>query len=44
MELLALASGFLFAAIYMQSIWLVISAIIVGLNALAFQFSAITGL
>jgi hypothetical protein len=44
MELLALASGFLFAAIYMQLIWLVIPAIIVGLNALSFQFCAITGL
>lgn len=44
MELLALASGFLFAAIYMQVIWLVIPAIIIGLNALAFQFCAITGL
>ncbi len=44
MELLALASGFLFAAIYMQVIWLVIPAILVGLNALAFQFCAITGL
>jgi hypothetical protein len=44
MELLALASGFLFAAIYMQLIWLLIPAIIIGLNALLFQFCALTGL
>ena len=44
MELLSLASGFLFAAIYMQVIWLVIPAIIIGLNALLFQFCALTGL
>jgi hypothetical protein len=44
LEVLSLALGFLFAAIYMQSIWLVIPAIIIGLNGLVLQFCAITDL
>jgi hypothetical protein len=44
MEILSLAMGFLFAAIYMRLIWLIIPAIIIGLNGMAFQFCAITGL
>jgi hypothetical protein len=44
MEVTSVAMGFLFAAIYSRVIWLVIPAIIVGLNGLTFQFCAITGL
>jgi len=44
MVILSLAMGFLFAAIYMRVIWLIIPAIIIGLNGMAFQFCAITGL
>jgi len=44
LEVLALASGFFFAALYMRNIWLIIPAIIVGLNGLVLQFCAITGL
>jgi hypothetical protein len=44
MEILSLAMGFLFAAIYMRVIWLIIPAIIIGLNGMTFQFCAITGL
>jgi hypothetical protein len=44
MLIISLASGFLFAAIYTQLIWLLIPAIIIGLNGLAFQFCALTGL
>jgi hypothetical protein len=43
-EVLALALGFLFTAIYMRLIWLLIPAIIVGLNGVVFQFCALTGL
>jgi hypothetical protein len=43
-EILALALGFLFAAIYMRVTWLLIPAIIVGLNGIVFQFCALTGL
>jgi hypothetical protein len=42
-EVLALAAGFLFAAIYMRVIWLLIPAVIIGLNGMLFQFCAITG-
>lgn len=42
-EVLAVAVGFLFAAIYMRNIWLLIPVIIVGANGLLFQFCAITG-
>ena len=44
LELLALAAGFLFAALYARSIWLIIPAIIIGLNGLVMQGCAITGL
>jgi hypothetical protein len=44
MEVISLAMGFLFAAIYMRVIWLLIPAIIIGLNGLVFQFCAMTGL
>jgi hypothetical protein len=44
LEILALALGFLFAAIYMRLVWLVIPAIVVGLNGLVLQFCALTGL
>lgn len=44
LELLSLAMGFVAAAIYMRVIWLLIPAILIGLNGLAFQFCAITGL
>jgi hypothetical protein len=42
-EVLAVALSFVFAAIYMRVIWLLIPAIIVGANGLVFQFCAITG-
>lgn len=44
LEVLGVAVGFLFAAIYMRVIWLLIPAIIVGANGLVFHFCAITGL
>jgi hypothetical protein len=44
MLLISLAMGFLFAAVYMRLIWLLIPATIIGLNALVFQFCTITGL
>jgi hypothetical protein len=44
MLIVSLAMGFAFAAIYMRNIWLLIPAIIIGLNGLLFQFCAITGL
>jgi hypothetical protein len=43
LEVLAVATGFLFAAIYMRNIWLLIPVIIVGANGVLFQFCAITG-
>jgi len=43
-EVLALALGFLFAAITMRSVGLVVPAIIIGLNGVVFQFCALTGL
>jgi hypothetical protein len=42
--ILALGLGFLFAAIYARRIWLVVPAIIIGLNGLVLQFCALTGL
>ncbi|MBN1890623.1 MAG: hypothetical protein JW850_21695 [Thermoflexales bacterium] len=42
-EVLAVAAGFLFAAAYMRQIWLLVPAILIGLNGLLFQFCAITG-
>lgn len=44
MLLISLAMGFLFAAISMRLVWLVIPAIIIGLNGMVFQFCAITRL
>lgn len=44
MVVLGLALGFLLAAVYMRVIWLVIPGIIIGANALLFQFCALTGL
>lgn len=44
LEVLAVATGFLFAAIWMGVIWLIIPAVIIGFNGLVFQFCAITGL
>jgi hypothetical protein len=43
LEVLSLALGFLFAAIYARNIWLMIPAIIIGANGLVFQFCALTG-
>ncbi len=43
-EVLAVAVGFLAAALYMRVSELLIPAIIIGLNGLVFQFCAITGL
>jgi hypothetical protein len=44
MEILAVAGGFLLAAAWMPATWLLIPAVIIGLNGLVFQFCAITGL
>jgi len=44
LEVLAVASGFLLAALYMREVGLLFPAIIVGLNGLVLQFCAITGL
>jgi hypothetical protein len=44
LEVLSVALGFVFAGLYMGVIWLLIPAIIIGLNGLLFQFCAITGL
>ena len=44
LEILAIAMGFLLAAIYMRSIWLLFPAIIVGANGALLQFCALTGL
>ena len=41
---LAVALGFLFAAIYLRVIWLLIPAIIIGANGTVLQFCAITDL
>lgn len=43
-EVMALALGFLFAAIYMRVIWLMLPAIFLGVNAAIFQFCSITDL
>ncbi|MBN1137096.1 MAG: hypothetical protein JXM73_10940 [Anaerolineae bacterium] len=44
MEVLAVATGFLAAALYMGVVELIIPATIVGANGLLFQFCAVTGL
>ena len=43
-ELLGLAAGFIVAAIAMRLVWLVIPAILIGLNGLALSFTAMTGM
>ncbi len=43
LEVSSLAWGFLFAAAWMRSAWLLIPAIIIGANGVVFQFCAITG-
>jgi hypothetical protein len=44
LEIVAVALGFLLAAIYMRSIWLLFPAIVVGANGALLQFCALTGL
>ncbi len=44
LEVLSVGLGFLFAAIWMRLIWLLIPAIIVGANGVVFQFCTLTGL
>ncbi len=44
LEVSSIAWGFLFAAAWMRSIWLLIPAIIIGANGVVFQFCALTGL
>ena len=44
MIVIALALGFVVAAAWMRNVWLLIPAVIIGLNGLAFLFCAITGL
>ena len=41
---LGLAIGFLVTAVFVHNIWLMIPAIIIGMNGLIFQFCAVTGL
>ena len=41
--IIAVALGFAIAAIHMRNIWLLIPAIIIGLNGLVFQFCTLTG-
>ena len=43
-EVLSVAVGFLFAAIYMRNVWLLIPAIVVGANGALMQVCALTGL
>jgi hypothetical protein len=43
LEVLALALGFLFAAVYTRARWLLIPTIVIGANGLLFQFCALTG-
>ncbi len=42
--ILALAAGFICLAVHLRVIWIVIPAIFIGLNGLALQFCALTGL
>jgi hypothetical protein len=44
LEVSSLAWGFLFAAVWMRSIWLLIPAIIIGANGIVLQACALTGL
>ncbi len=41
MILLGTATGFFFTSVYMRNVWFLIPAIIVGVNAAVFQFSAL---
>ncbi|MFC1879369.1 hypothetical protein ACFLZW_05600 [Chloroflexota bacterium] len=43
LEILALAAGFLLAALYMRSIWMTLPAVLIGLNGLVLMFCAVTG-
>lgn len=43
-EVTAAALGFLLAGLYMRSIWPILPAIVIGLNAIVLQFCALTGL
>lgn len=42
-EVWSVALGFVLAALYMRNVWLMIPAIIIGMNGLLFQFCALTG-
>lgn len=44
LEILAVAAGFLLAAVYMRAIWLLFPAIVVGANGALLQFCAVTDL
>jgi hypothetical protein len=44
LEVLALALGFAFAALYTRSYWFLIPTILIGLNGLVLQFCTVTGL
>jgi hypothetical protein len=44
LEILSLAAGFLFAALYNRSVWLGIPAILIGANGLVLAFCNLTGL
>lgn len=42
-EVWSVAVGFVLAALFMRNVWLMIPAIIIGMNGLLFQFCALTG-
>lgn len=42
-EVLAVAAGFSLMALYMRNMWIVIPALLIGLNGSALQFCALTG-
>ena len=44
LEVIALGLGFLLAAVRLRAIWLLLPAIVIGVNGLMFQFCAVTGL
>ncbi len=44
LEILSVAAGFLFAALYARSVWLGVPAILVGANGLVLAFCNLTGL
>ena len=43
LEILSLALGFIFFAVYARNIWLLIPALVIGANGAALQFCALTG-